>query len=261
MNKLILSKEQISDLVQSNKYRIDEKNKFISRCVDGRYPDDKDLPALAIPGADAGEVALIMAAANIYGLEVNYDKTFESLTDVIGGVKNFNFHSDNHAGHKVPAAGCGHMKQINLDSAAYHLNKDQTDFLNNLLIKAKKKGARETVLTGEHLEGAVLQLKGRYGVYPQYFFDTANGEAMAQTFIFHGTLVNERHRVLANTLLRNEAVKLFTGMDEEYLYEVLSEVTDEHLFETLRRLAKGLPIYLVEFDTEGGFKIEEMGTV
>jgi hypothetical protein len=73
--------------------------------------------------------------------------------------------------------------------------------------------------------------------------------------------VNERHRLIAKKLIEERAVKFFPDCDEEYLFEALSETTENHLFETLKRLASGLPIFEVGFENDGSFKIKEMGKV
>lgn len=266
---------QIMDLVSSNRYKVEEKTKFLSRCIDGRYKDKlkdqnskiktesntAELPALAIPGADAGELALIFATANVYGFKVDEEKVLKSLIEIVGGEKNFSFHSDHHGDPKIPASGCGHLKQMNFDLKSYNLEKEQMVFIRKSLSTLKKKGTEEIILEGEHLEGAVLQVKGRYGIYPRYFLEIEGGSTEVQVFVFHSTLVNQRHRMLVSTLLKNKAVKLSSGCDDEYLYEVLSETTENHLFETAKRLASGLPIYLVEFAEDGNFIIKEMGKI
>lgn len=259
--KIILDKEQALEFVLKNKYRVDEKTKFLSRCIDGRYEKAGNLPALAIPGADAGELALIFATANIFGLEINEKKALRVLLDIVGGVKNFNLHSDHHGDPKTPASGCGHVKQMKLDAKAYNLEKDQIQFLEKSLSELKKQKDNETILHGEHQEGAVIIINGDWSVYPRGIFGTELGKTNAEVFIFHQSLVNERHRILANKLIKETAMRLFPGGDAEYLYEVLSDTTDQHLFETSKRLASGLPIYKVTFADDGQFGLEEMGNV
>lgn len=272
MRKIILNKEQVAELVWNNRYKVDPKEKFLSRCVDGRYPTSprilgaslgasQNLPALAIPGADAGELALIFATANTFGFELNQEKTIKVMLDIVGGIRNFNFHTDHHGSPKILASGCGHMKQIGIDPAVYNLDKEQVKFMQKMLKTLKKQGAKEMVLEGEHLEGVILQIKGPYSIYPRFFVETEGGRTAVEAFCFHSGLVDERHRFLAKKLLEEKAVKLFPGCDEEYLYEVLSDTTENHLFETLKRLAPELPIFSVVFKEDGSFAIEEMGKI
>jgi len=268
MNKIILDKNQVDCLVRENRYKVSEKTKFLSRCIDGRYPTslklrgvNQNLSPLAIPGADVGELAVIFAAGNNFGFEIDAEKAFQSLVKIIGGVKNFQLHSDHHADKNIIAGGCGHWKQINLDPEAYSIKKDQIDFIAKKLIEVKRAGAKEIILEGEHLEGAVVLVVGNYSIFSRCFIETNKQEAPAEVFVYHKTLVNERHRVLASTLLKNKAVKLYEKQDEDYLYHAFCEIADSHLFETAKRLAKGLPIYQINFDNNDNFSLKEIGLV
>ena len=121
----------------------------------------------------------------------------------------------------------------------------------------EKKGAKETVLEGDHQEGAVLIVRGNYGVLPKYVLEDESKRILVEVFVYQATLSDSRHRVLSKKLLENKAVELFPGCDEEYLYEVMIEMAENHLFETANRLAKGLPIFTVEFQSDGTFSIEQ----
>jgi len=256
MNKIILSLEQADELVRENRYKVDTKKKFLSRCIDGRYKNEENLPALAFPGADVGELVLVLATSNNYGFKVNQEKVLKSLVEVIGGKENFRLHTDSHADPKVTAGGCGHWKQINLDPKAYSLEIKEINF-----IKKNINIGKSVVLEGEHMEGAVLMVKGKWGIYPQFYLETDQGKRLVEVFIYHQGLVDERHRELAKILIKNKAVVFKHGEDEEYLYQTLSETSDVHLMETAKRLAKGLPIYQVKFDEKGDFSIAQDGMV
>ncbi|MBI2641465.1 hypothetical protein HYW87_02615, partial [Candidatus Roizmanbacteria bacterium] len=201
MQKILISKEQLHDLVMNNRYKVEQKTQYISRCIDGRYQNKEDLPPLAIPGADAGELALILATGNIYGFEVDKEKALNVLTNILGGVKQFNFHSDHHGNPNIPTSGCGHMKMLTLNPKSYHLEKDQIDFINRTLTNIKKQGAKETILEGDHQEGAALTIKGQYGIFPRFTLETEGDDIETQAFVFHSTLVNERHRLVAKKLI------------------------------------------------------------
>lgn len=256
MNKTILTLENVDDIVSENKYKVDIKTKFFSRCIDGRYKNTDNLPALAFPGADVGELALIFATANRYGFETKKEKILESFLKVLGGEKNFRLHTDSHADQNTPAGGCGHWKQINLEPKAYDLESLQVDF-----IKKSLNIGESVTLHGEHMEGAVLIVKGKYGVYPQHYLETDQGKKLVEVFIYHQTLVDERHRLLAKELIKNKAVVFKNGEDEEWFYNALSDVAENHLMETAKRLAKGLPIYSVVFEDDGSFKVVEQGMI
>jgi len=256
MTKIKLNSSQIQLLVKENSYQVDEKNKFFSRCIDGRYKNSPNLPALALPGADLGEMALIIACANDFGLEIDYEKVFQSLIKVVGGIKNFSYHTDSH--HGGLALGCGHFGQMLKDFVAYNLQKKDIEFLEEKLKFLKKEGVLPAVLEGNHDEGAILIVKGNFGILPRFIIDTDEGKKEVSVFVYQQTLVDERHRVLAKKLIENKAVKLFDNLDEEYLYEVLSEEGENHLLETVNRLVSDLPLFEVIFDNCGRFSLKSL---
>lgn len=255
MGKIILTEKEVGDLVLENKYKVDPSKKFISRCIDGRYQNDKTIAAQAFPGADLGELAMILATARSYGLEIDREKAYKTLVETLGGEKNFSLHTDHHGDPKKPASGCGHFKQMGLDPDAYGLEKEDIDFIADKLGTAIKKGAKETVLEGDHIEGAILLLKGDWGVMPRYILDTDQGTKQVEVFVYHQTLTDAKHRVLAEKLIKNKAIQFKLGEDAEYLYQVMSETAENHLLETAKRLAPDLPIYSLDFDADGLFKI------
>jgi hypothetical protein len=232
------------------------KISFFSRCIDGRYKNNPHLPALALPGGDLGQLALVIACANDFGLEIDYEKVFQSLIKVVGGIKNFSYHTDSH--HGGLALGCGHFGQMLKDFVAYNLQKNDIEFLEEKLKFLEKEGVLPTVLEGNHDEGAILIVKGNFGIFPRFIIETDEGKKEVSVFVYQQTLVDERHRVLAKKLIENKAVKLFNNLDEEYLYEILSEEGENHLLETVNRLASDLPLFEVIFDNRGRFSLKSL---
>ncbi|MDH7475939.1 MAG: hypothetical protein QHH09_00505 [Microgenomates group bacterium] len=261
MKKYILSIEQVRKIVSDNHYKVEAKMRLASRCIDGRYQVQGQLAPIGVPGADAGDLALILATGNSYGFEVDLDKAYQVLVEMVGGEKNLQFHTDSHAEKNLTLGGCGHFKQMTLDSQAYNLDKKQVEKIRAKFTSAKKKGAKEIILHGEHLEGAVLIVSGPYSLYPRYNLDSQEGKIEVQVFVYHQSLAQERYKKLAEELVKQKAVKLYKSLNGEYLYQVLSEMAENHLMETSRRLAKGLPIYQVNFEADGGFEIKEIGIV
>lgn len=258
MAKKMLSVDEVKNLVKTNSYDVTEKNKLLTRCIDGRYKNSPDLAPIGFPGGDIGQLAVIITAANNFGFEIDLEKTFQSLIEVIGGKKNFGLHTDLHGDPKKLASGCGHFKLINLNNAAYNLTKEQVDFIYKKIEEVKEAGANEIILEGDHMEAAVLLVYGNgKSVMNQFIVKGASVEV----FVFHQTLSDQRNRLLAKKLLENKAVKLLPEQDEDYLSIALSETTEVHLMETTTKLAKGLPIYKVIFEDDGQTEINEMGTV
>ncbi|MBW7960534.1 hypothetical protein H3C65_03530 [Patescibacteria group bacterium] len=229
--------------VSENRYPVKGK-RFISRCIDGRYKNEEGLPALAIPGADLGQMAVIFSAANRYGFEVDGKKALDTLIEVVGGKANFRTHTDSHHEGKGFAKGCGHWGQVLKDKDAYGITEEQIEFINREL----KGIGEQVILEGNHSESAVFIIKGSWGILPRFKNSSA--------FMYHQSLVDERNRELAEKLLEKGAVTLKNNEGVEWLYEALSEVTTTHLLETSNRLAKGLPIYDVNFKDDGSFTID-----
>ena len=250
MDRIILQKNQIQELIFQNSYQVEKKREFLARDIGGRGEENvkKALPALASPGADAGELALLLATSNVFSFEADLEKSLTQLIKLVGGEKNINFDIESSI----------HLQQILLDSQTYNLEKSQIDKLFKLL---KTPINKSSDLHINKTEGALLQIKGDYGVLPNFFLKTQAGETRVSTFVFHESLANKRHKVWAEKLAGGGGVKLYPGRDAEYLYEVLSDMTDDHLFETLGRIGKGLPIYLVKFDDKGAFSTEDMGRI
>jgi hypothetical protein len=260
MQKFTLSKPLLETVLFDNSYEV--KNPLLSRCIDGRYENSTDLPALAIQGADAGELALIFSMANTCGLDLNMEKALQALIETVGGVQNIKFHTDSHAEPGKTLAGCEHLGQVTLDVESYNLTKEQLAFIKEQFDLIKKQGVPEIVLQGDHKEAAAVFVKGNYGVLPQFKLGKEQGGREGQVFVFHNTFVDARHKLLAKKLLELKAVDLEGGLEEDYIYSVLFDACENHLMETAKRLAKGLPIYEVQFfERKNRFEIKELGFV
>ena len=246
MGNKALTIDEVRNLVKTNSYDVIEKDKLLSRCIDGRYENSPDLAPIGFPGGDIGQLAVIMTAANNFGFEIDLEKTYKTLIEIIGGEKNFGIDFE-----------CFHLKQINTDNKVYNLTKEQVDFLNKKAEEVKKAGMKKIILQDNHLERAVLLVYGNKSIMNQF---KISGEPV-QVFMFHQTLSDLRNKLLAEKLIEEKSVKLLAGLDAEYLYTALSETTEIHLMETVTKLAKGLPIYRINFKNDGQIEIVEMGVV
>ena len=261
MQTIYLSREHVADLVQANKYKIDHSLQFISRCIDDRYHNIDHPASLALPGADPGELALILATGNTYGFEVDKAKVFKALERVGGGTKNLQMHTDSQDENKDSFKGCGHMCQLETVPETYGLTQENIEFVLSSFKLAKSHHAKEVVLEGQHKKNAVVIVKGNYGILPRHYLEVNGQKLLVEVFEFHQTLVDKRHHALAHELIKNGGVKLIEGQDEESLFEAFGDIGENHLMETLRSLAKGMPIYEVKFDEEGEFKVTDLGEV
>jgi hypothetical protein len=246
--KRTMSLEEIEQFVLRNKYPVE--NPMLCRCIDGRYDRVEGLPTLAIPGADAGQMCIIFSALRNKKLQFDQTQVFDTLVEVVGGVSNLRFHKDDHKGNKDHLAGCGYIEQVSLDPQAFGLTPEDVEFTKQKANFAIENGAEEIVLSGEHLEGAILVLFGNYSVYPKEDIDPNN---ILETFVFHHTLSDNRNKVIAKKLIENKVV---SEISEDELYNELVKSTNLHLSEIARRLAAGLPTYQVRFEDDGRFEIK-----
>lgn len=269
-----LTSFEIESFVEENRYLVNKESWFLSRCIDGRYEKEiknqkskvKNLEPLAKPGADIGDLMMVFSANNEYGLLIEEEKIFAAVLKTVGGWRNFRFHTDEHSlnpNNQIPNSkqisnfsGCGHFKQAGKDPIAYGLEENQIKLISEFLVKAKKNGAKCEVLAGEHLESAVLMIEGeRWSIYPQLVSQEFPNEPI-EVFVYQKTLDDKRRRILTKNLL--PYVKASFSVEEEYLYQVLSQVADNQLLETLSRLAKDLPMYEVLFEKDGEFEIRQL---
>lgn len=261
MQQLFIDHEHAFEFARVSRNKLAPDAYLRSRCIDGRYENNADLAAMSFPGADAGEVLMVFSAANEYGFEINRDKVFSVLAKMAGGMQNLQFHTDEHAQTDEPMKGCGYMGQARLSPKDYGLTPEDVAFVDAAFAKAKQEGARQTVLKGDHAEGVVFLVRGDYGIVPQTDIVVDNRRHHVQAFTYHQTLADRRHRLFAKELIEAKAVDLLSNLDESYLYEVFADVAETQLMETLKRLAKGLPIYEVVFDKDGLFELMDMGLV
>lgn len=139
-------------------------------------------------------------------------------------------------------------------SYGFEVDKEETAKIINEVT-----GRLKTFNQDDNFDGAIVQIIGNYSIQSTFSIESAEGNRGGKLFIYHQTAINKTYRKLSEKLIQNEAVKLFPGCDKEYLYEVLSDVTESHFYEISKKRASELPMYLVEFDENGGFNITDMG--
>lgn len=254
--KIFLTPEQIEIFVNENKYEIDQTQWYLSRCIDGRYETIEGLEPLAKPGADIGDLMVMLSTNTQYALNLTPEIILEVLIETVSGKENLRIHTDGHNCHshdkREQCLGCGHLKQAALDPVAYGLEKEHIEFIFKALEQFKTDGIKNDVLEGDHMEKAVIILKSqKFSIAPK----RKKNEYIDECFIYHKTFDDRRRRLLAQNLLVH--IKSDDEMTEEHIYEILTTVSDQQLFETVSRLAPEYPIYKVEIDDEGEVMIME----
>ncbi len=249
MDKKIMSLAEAEQFAQANVYKIQD---FRSRCVDGRYDGDDNLPAIAKPGGDAGTVMIAFGALNKLGINPESAEVLGVVETLVGGSEKFSFHTDSHAEHDHAGAGmgCGHLKQAKLDPSAYGLEQSQIDSLIGGLPNELEHGARQEVLQGDHGEQAVMVVvSDEFSLKPKQ----ADG---TQAFVYQKTYDEKLQEQLSKALYEKFKGN-YLDVSLEKIDQAVTEVAAIQLQETLKRLAGGLPVYIVTVDEAGQVTVSE----
>jgi len=245
----------IEELVRKNSYAIDTASIQLSRCICGIYESTPNLPALSLPGGELGEVAIALASAYSFGYELSYKGLQDSLKEITG--RKDILKSAPGQGHDPYL--CPYLHAVIKFPSEYGFDNEAKEQFNELI---RYSGISEDRLIigpkKRKNEEALIILQGSKGLFPRHVFETDYGRWESSVLVYQKTLIDARHKALSKKLIKNEHVKLFNGLNEEYLYEVLSEMTDTHLYETLRRIDPAIPIYSVVFDENDEFKIKKL---
>lgn len=244
-----MTDEEVLKFIDTNKFEVTDANTKTSRCIDGRYEDSTAMPALAKPGADAGDLMIAFAALNSLGVDVENQQVLKLALDNIGGPQKFSFHTDTHQETDTPGLGCGHLKQSKLDPKSYGLKKDQIEFIFSSLPKLIESGANQANLEGTHQEQMVLIINSeKYSVKP--LSKTDGGDL--QAFVYHQTLDSKRQETLASALSKNFSSE---GVSTSEILEAVQNAAQKQLGETAKRLAGSLPVHTISISDEGDISI------
>lgn len=242
--------EEAQVFVEMASKPIDDFN-LKARCVDGRYENLKNFPMIAKPGADAGDIMAVFGALNLLQMTLPNETVLSVVTNVIGGPDKFAFHTDDHAEPSQPGMGCGHLSQAKLDPVAYGVTAEQMDYIFSALSTLLQQGATQEVLHGEHSEKAVIVVDSEvHGLMPLIRVGTNVREA----FVYQKALHSKQLDLLSKQL--QEALAADGKVVEEFqTRKALDDAFGKQLSETLKRLAKGLPVYTAMIDSEGAVSI------
>lgn len=231
---------------------------MLSRCVDGRYRRQESGAApFAHPGGDAGDMMVAVAALRLLAtkhslknIEELRSEVLVAVVEVVGGVKNFYFHTDEGRKTKGIARGCGHLSKAAIDPGAYGLERDDMEAIFSKLETLKSQGAHEIELLGEHDEQAVIVIDSEeYALH--------NRDEVADVFVYHTTLQEKRLIALS------EKMKLILPsiIGIVAIQEALRRSCKRQLDATLTRLASGRPIFFVKVSPEKRIQITARGKV
>ncbi|MEX1052239.1 MAG: hypothetical protein WEC80_00135 [Patescibacteria group bacterium] len=241
----MLDSTTVRKFVQKEGYFFPD-NPYISRCIDGRYPDDDMLPALAIPGADIGQIVMLFAAGNEARVEIDLDDAVGALIEVVGGVENIRIHTDTHKVQEGTAAGCGYFAKVKESPDAFGVTPEQVGQIEQKFTGLVSKGAQEIILLGDHEEEGVLIINGEKSVRPKGKF-----------FIFHESLVKERNRLIVDVLFAEDSKNLHAILDQLEGTQDNKGVVEKQLSTIKQILASTKPVFNVSFKPNGTLAVSQ----
>ncbi len=242
--------EEAQTFVEMSSKPIDDTNRY-GRCVDGRYENIQNCPMIAKPGGDVGDVMVAFAALNLLQLSLPSETVFSSVLEVVGGVKNFNFHTDDHSEPSDVGFGCGHFRLAKENPQDYGVTAEQMEFIAAQLPAMVEQGAHQEVLHGDHAEEAVIVVDSQtHGVLPLIRLGPTMREAFIYQKTFHTQQLDRLSQILQEALATAGQV-----VEEPQIRKAIEDAFGKQLTETLKRLAKGLPVYTAMIDSDGGVSI------
>ncbi len=243
-----MNEEQVLEFASQAKFVITPEN-LLSRCVDGRYQDMENFPAVAKPGGDAGDVLVAAGAINQLELDLPMSDIIESVAEVVGGLNKFCFHTDKHAQHDNQPAGmgCGHIKLAKNNAQKYLVNQDQVDYLFEQLPEIINQGGHQVVLEGDHKESAVVVVSSDlFSIRPLL----QTGSGLQEVFVYQQSIHQKQLERLSKVLQEKLAGHGIVS-EQVDIAKALDDVFAVQLKNTLEALASGLPVYIVNFDQQG----------
>lgn len=251
VHNMYLTIDQVEQILSENLYEI-EDTVLKSRPFSGFYDNKPSLPPLSLPGGDLGQLAMLYSAAFTYGFEVDFDKAGSLLIELVGG-KNALTYKDGMS-HTLEAYR--YLSFLNKAPESYNMDEiGKSDFFTQV----EKMGIHIPDIADGKLqnENAYVILHGELGLYPTYDIKQDSGYRTAHLLIFQQTLANRRLKRYVELLLEKSVIKLYEGLDADYLYEVLAETQDVHIYETLARIDKKMPVFSASLLPSGKIHLEQ----
>lgn len=210
------------------------------KCVDGRYLPTQATGMIARPGGDLGYVMALMAVSKRRKLGFTSEKCFDEVYKVVCKDKgHFYLHTDHHVDPDVniqkSLIGCGHAAKAANENLAKGYGVESKDMANLVAyvrnIAHKTPNIEMIILHGDHGEKGVLVVHGE-----KYTVNAQNPATKEMYFVYD----EERDTRFLNYLVGEMAIK---GVD----FAEMKRESDLQLGATLHNLAKGLPIFDVNF--------------
>lgn len=251
MAQSFFNHNQLSQLIFEHRRKIKSDNLSCS-CLDN-YLETETKTSLFIPGGDLGQIAIIFSAANSFGFKIDKEKFLLIYFQFLKGEKNFYLEDY-----------CHYFHLIKKQPEKFQLKKTDLEFLETVSNKIKKNPSL-SVFQKENQPNGIIIIKGEGTIPSQSFLKikTIEGEKTIEVFllVFHQTLFEERQKNLSKKLFQEKIVKLYPGLDEEYLKMALIDTGENHFYEYINYYTKNLPLYRVNFHAGLKFEINDLGKV
>lgn len=252
-----LNLEEVESLIYKNSYLVNETEPYISRDSCGEYSNSDNIPALALPGGDIGQLFALFSAANSYAFGLDESKIPKIFMEIIGEKNHISFHSDHDTIQSLHDISCKSVRYITEHSADYDITQQDISSINTIITSLKSNHQLLYPTKSDVKEGAILLVTGNYGVLPRFSFMTDNGIISGSVFVYQKTLADKRNKLFAKKLYEENAVTLFEGLDEEYLYGAIADTMEIHFYQTIQHTLVDIPLYTVTFNESGTYTVEK----
>jgi hypothetical protein len=270
-----LSPAQVEEFARKARWEVrrDDFRARRSRCLDGRYKPGAGV--IAMPGADAGLLAIALAAT---GSKPSFGAAELSPADVcaivyesIGGAHNFSYHTDrvSSSNDATRFDGCSHCRLLATKPALFGpfaLDARRVAAMRAALAALERQHVKPDILRGGHDECAVLvvsnvrdthaceplapeELRRAAGLWVLDNYAVLRGVGRRRAFVYQRDLVECRTDDLATGFAKALSLRREGAVDLRWL---LRRIAASHFNCTIRHLAPRLPFYNVCIDVKTG---------
>ncbi len=250
-----LNKSEVFRLVAENLYRPDPTLLHAVRCIDSDYEPDSQLAPISYPGGDFGILGLIYASGQAYGFEIDHSRVFEILLGISGGVEQFSCcQASDENGDTDISTYLPFASNVDFDDEIITILKQQYE-----TVRSSSTMVHSSYHQGS--EGAIVTVKGPYAVAPFVQLADENGRLVPmRVYCLQKTFLSDHIRTIADRFTEEGVVTLYPGCDQEYLYEVLSEMVDTCFYSSLQTEFKIIPIFTVEITDDASITVTEVSS-
>lgn len=233
-------KYKVENFILSNRYMPSVKAQAEYRdtysFVEGKNEDE---PAVVTPGGVLGDIINVLSTGVAYGIEIDREKAVEAVKSTV----------------KIYSWSSLFAQNSIKYWEEYGVSKADKEVIESTVIKTGLAPEKTT-----RWSGAVVILEGKENVHPLYIQQSEDVKDSFFVPILQQYYLSLHRRRVVHALITQKAVPL-RKEDEEYLYQIMSDISEINFYLTLRHLSPELPLYAVTFKKETEFEIEELGEV